>query len=103
MSVLNPMTEARQLTIVPFVAADVPIVRTDPAKLQQVLYNFLSNAIKFSPVGARIDLAATRLSDLRVRVAVSDRGPGIAREKHEVIFEKFRLVDASVTREQGGT
>lgn len=102
-SVLKPLSETKHLSIVPFVAPDVPIIRTDPAKLQQVLYNFLSNAIKFSPANSRIELMATRRSDLRVRIAVTDYGPGIALEKHEVIFEKFRQVDASVTREHGGT
>ena len=48
-SILKPVTEARQLILRSAVAADVPIVSTDPPKLQQVLYNFLSNAIKFSP------------------------------------------------------
>jgi two-component system, NarL family, sensor histidine kinase BarA len=102
-SVLKPLTEQKHLVIIPAVAADVPIIHTDASKLQQVLYNFLSNAIKFSPNGARIDLVAMRDAEESVRIAVTDRGPGIAPEKHDVIFEKFRQVDASHTRGHGGT
>lgn len=102
-SVLKPLTEQKQLTVQPIIAPNVPIIHTDASKLQQVLYNFLSNAIKFSPPGERIELRAQRESDARVRIAVIDRGPGIAREKQDVIFEKFRQADASHTRTHGGT
>jgi two-component system, NarL family, sensor histidine kinase BarA len=102
-SVLKPLTEQKSLAIHSVVAPDVPIIHTDPAKLQQVLYNFLSNAIKFSPANGRIDLIAEREYPDGVRVSVIDRGPGIAPDKHQVIFEKFRQVDASVTRTHSGT
>jgi two-component system, NarL family, sensor histidine kinase BarA len=102
-NLLKPLAEAKELTIISTVAAEVPILQTDPAKLQQVLYNLLSNAIKFSPVAGRIDLSATAEDPQRVRVAVRDQGPGIEPEKHEVIFEKFRQIDGSVTREHSGT
>lgn len=102
-SVLKPLSEEKQLTLSSKVGRDVPIIHTDPAKLQQVLYNFLSNAIKFSPAGARIDLVAERDIDDAVRISVTDRGPGIPAEKHAVIFEKFRQVDSSHTRPHSGT
>jgi signal transduction histidine kinase len=116
-SLLKPLTEPRQVTIVPSVAADMPIIRTDPSKLQQVLYNFLSNAIKFSPEGGLIDLTAERViveagngsamelgaGEEMVQLNVTDRGPGIEQEKHALLFEKFRQLDGSVTRVHGGT
>ncbi len=89
--------------MLPSVASDVPILQTDPAKLQQVLYNLLSNAIKFSPVAGRIDLTAQAEGAEHVRITVKDQGPGIEPEKQEVIFEKFRQIDGSVTREHSGT
>jgi signal transduction histidine kinase len=101
--VLKPLSEKKQLSIVTNVARDVPILRTDPAKLQQVLYNFLSNAIKFSPTGGQIDLAAERVDDEHVRIGVTDQGVGIEPDKQQIIFEKFRQIDGSVTREHGGT
>ncbi|WP_428938175.1 ATP-binding protein [Fontivita pretiosa] len=120
-SVLKPLTDAKGLTIVPTIAADVPIIQTDPAKLQQILYNFLSNAIKFSPANATIELDARLVSAegngqssgsadapsttaaQRVQISVTDHGPGVPPDKHAVIFEKFRQIDGSVTREHSGT
>jgi two-component system, NarL family, sensor histidine kinase BarA len=102
-NLLKPLAEAKGLNIVTAVAADVPIIQTDPAKLQQVLYNFLSNAIKFSPQGGRVDLAAAMEGPDHVRIGVTDGGPGIEPEKHEMIFEKFRQIDGSVTRQHSGT
>jgi signal transduction histidine kinase len=103
-NILKPLSEQKGLSIVSSVGADVPIIQSDPAKLQQVLYNFLSNAIKFSPTGARIDLAATREPDgEHVRISVTDRGPGIDPDKQQLIFEKFRQLEPSHTRTHGGT
>jgi signal transduction histidine kinase len=102
-SIIKPLAEKRSVTVSPSVATDVPIVYTDAPKLQQVLYNFLSNAIKFSPPGGRIDLRAERIEDGQIRIAVTDQGPGIEPDKQQVIFEKFRQLDGSVTREHGGT
>ncbi len=103
-NILKPLCEAKKLTIATDVPADVPILRTDPAKLQQILYNFLSNAIKFSPQDGRIDVSAHRLPETGgVRVAVTDQGPGIDTDKQLMIFEKFRQIDGSVTRQHGGS
>jgi signal transduction histidine kinase len=102
-NILRPMTEQKDLTIHPAVSSDVPILQTDPGKLQQVLYNFLSNAIKFSPEGGRIELSAVRDGAEHVRIAVTDHGPGIPVEKQSIIFEKFRQIDGSVTRTHSGT
>ncbi|HEX8524404.1 MAG TPA: ATP-binding protein [Tepidisphaeraceae bacterium] len=102
-SLLKPLSEKKNLILTSYVAHDVPIIQTDPAKLQQVLYNFMSNAIKFSPQGERIDLKAECEGAEGVRISVTDRGPGISRDKHQIIFEKFRQADASVTREHSGT
>jgi signal transduction histidine kinase len=102
-NLLKPLTESKALTVNITIATDVPIIQTDPAKLQQVLYNFLSNAIKFSPRGETIDLVAELATPDAVRISVTDRGPGIDPEKHAVIFEKFRQIDGSVTRQHSGS
>ncbi len=105
-NVLKPATEAKGLTLTAGVNPGVPILHTDPAKLQQVLYNFLSNAIKFSPQGGDIRLSARPADDgtgTGVRIAVADQGPGIAADQQQLIFEKFRQIDGSVTRQHSGT
>jgi signal transduction histidine kinase len=101
--ILKPLSEKKHLVIVPVIAGDVPILQTDAAKLQQVLYNFMSNAIKFSPPGGQIELTAERVDEAHVRISVTDHGPGIELDKQQMIFEKFRQIDGSVTREHGGT
>jgi signal transduction histidine kinase len=102
-NILRPLAESKNLTIAASAEADMPIMHSDPAKLQQVLYNFLANAIKFSPPGAKIDLAAARDEFDRVRISVTDQGPGIEPANQQIIFEKFRQVDASHTRTHSGT
>jgi signal transduction histidine kinase len=102
-NLLKPLAEAKNLEISPVVAAGVPIIQSDPAKVQQVLYNLLANAIKFSPIDGHVDLTAQCEGDDRVRISVVDRGPGIELDKQDVIFEKFRQIDGSVTREHSGT
>jgi two-component system, NarL family, sensor histidine kinase BarA len=102
-NLLKPLTEQKALVITTSVSAGVPILQTDAAKLQQVLYNFLSNAIKFSPKAGTIEMSAERDGLESIRIAVADHGPGIEPDKHAVIFEKFRQIDGSVTREHGGS
>ena len=101
--VLRPLLEPKNLGIRVHINSDVPLMHTDAAKMQQILYNFLSNAIKFSPAGGQIDLSAARSNEDHVRISVTDRGPGIAKEKQSEIFEKFRQIDASHTRQYGGS
>ena len=102
-NILKPLLEQKGLTLAGEVDMQVPIMRTDPGKLQQILYNFLSNAIKFSPPGGRIDLAAKLDETGHVRISVTDQGPGITPAQQQIIFEKFRQIDASVTRTHSGT
>ncbi len=96
---------------------DLPVVETDLKKFQQIIFNFLSNAVKFTPgAGAdgkpgRVTLRAEVLpgrgegaaSEDRVRVSVIDTGPGIAPEDQARLFQKFQQLDASHTREHTGT
>jgi two-component system sensor histidine kinase BarA len=85
------------------VDAKVPLLVTDAGKVQQVLYNFLSNAVKFTPPRGRIDLTARMLDEKTVRICVKDTGCGIAASDREIIFYKFRQVDGSLTRETPGS
>ena len=105
-TIMRPQGMAKQLKMVVTVAEDLPAVETDPGKLQQILYNFLSNAFKFSPAGGEIRIIAEAVSmDSRgaIRISVVDHGPGVPFDLQDTIFEKFRQVDASHTKSHGGT
>ena len=74
----------------------LPSVRGDAERLRQVLMNLLENAIKYSPVGDEVEVRAYS-EDGRIRIDVSDNGPGIAREDQRLIFEKFGRVTSGHT------
>jgi signal transduction histidine kinase len=77
-----------------------PVV-CDPDRMQQVLANVLSNAIKFTPEGGRVTLHADRAGS-RIRIQVKDTGAGIAAEFLPQVFDRFRQGEAGTTRAQGG-
>ncbi len=84
------------------IPADLPQIETDLAKFKQVLFNLVSNAVKFSPPEKPITIRAW-LGDAAITVAVRDEGIGIDPEHHAMIFEEFRQVDGTARREFGGT
>ncbi len=81
---------------------DTAQVLADPNRLMQALGNLLSNAAKFSPSGATVEIGAQRRGD-HVRIFVRDHGPGIADSFRDQIFTRFAQYDASDTRRAGGT
>jgi two-component system sensor histidine kinase ChiS len=84
---------------------DVPLelrLEGDTQRLVQVLINLIANALKFSPPRGTVDISALR-DGTDVLVRVTDRGPGIAPEHQEVIFESFRQIEGGHTRKHGGT
>jgi two-component system phosphate regulon sensor histidine kinase PhoR len=74
----------------------------DPRALEHVLSNLVDNAVKYCPAGSRISVGASE-EDGRVRLVVSDTGPGIAAEHLSRVFERFYRIDAGRSRELGGT
>jgi signal transduction histidine kinase len=83
-------------------SAELPDVILDPNRVTQVVTNLLSNAIKFSPEGGKVRISAEPWEGL-VRVAVSDRGEGIAPRDLPKLFKKFSQIDSGPTRKVGGT
>jgi PAS domain S-box-containing protein len=73
----------------------------DPNRLQQVFWNLLTNAIKFTPRGGRIQVLLERVNS-HLQVSVSDTGEGISPEFLPHVFDRFRQADASTTRKHGG-
>lgn len=84
--------------------AELPIlgqVAADPVRLQQIVWNLLSNGIKFTPQGGRVDIRLEQIGD-QAQITVRDTGKGIHPEFLPHIFESFRQQDASITRQFGG-
>ncbi|MGV3580172.1 ATP-binding protein [Brevundimonas sp.] len=78
-------------------------VRTDPLRLQQMLFNLLSNAVKFTDDGSITVSVDWRAADNRLVIAVADTGVGIPADRLARIFDSFEQVDAGTTRKYGGT
>ena len=78
------------------------MIEGDPARLRQIVFNLLSNALKFTTQGT-VTLKATKTDDQRLCLEVRDTGIGIPADKLDIIFESFRQVDAGTTRKFGGT
>jgi PAS domain S-box-containing protein len=79
----------------------LPPVAGDPARLQQIVRNLLSNALKFTPPGGRVRVTLDRVGD-EARLVVSDTGVGIAPHFLPHVFDRFRQADSSLTRSYGG-
>jgi signal transduction histidine kinase/DNA-binding response OmpR family regulator len=78
-------------------------IETDRSKLNQILMNLVSNAIKFTYEGKRVGLFAEMEGDDRLLIRVEDQGVGIPRERLGAVFEAFEQADNTVTRRFGGT
>jgi signal transduction histidine kinase/ActR/RegA family two-component response regulator len=99
---LRTQIEERRIQLEVAIAPGLPDVMIDAHRIAQVLTNLISNAIKFSPAGGRIDITVESWSGC-VRVGVRDRGEGIAPQDLPKLFQKFSQIDSSATRQAGGT
>jgi signal transduction histidine kinase len=98
---VRPTADKKHIHIALELEADLPPVYLDELRSQQIVWNLLTNGIKFSPPGSTITVRSWS-RDGQVWTAVSDQGIGIAPEHHQLIFEKFVQVDGSTTRRHGG-
>ncbi|MCY1667178.1 response regulator [Rhizobium sp. SL86] len=80
----------------------VPVIETDPQRLEQVLKNLIANAIKFTEKGS-VTLSVQPLSDNQIAISVTDTGIGIAEDQQRRIFEAFHQADSTISRRFGGT
>jgi two-component system CheB/CheR fusion protein len=98
---VRPVSENRGIHFDSQVSEDIGIVRADPDRIQQVVWNLVSNAVKFTPSGGRVELAARRDRDI-VEIKVTDTGIGIRKEFLAHVFDRFRQAEAGAARSHGG-
>ena len=103
MDFVKPLADKKNLELHATVSTELPDLQSDSGKIKQILYNLVSNAVKFTPSGGKVTIAAGAQGETSVELRVEDTGPGIPKEEQEVIFEQFRQLDSGTTRQYGGT
>ena len=98
---IRPAAEAKGVRVQSVLDPGAGPVLGDPDRLQQVVWNLLANAVKFTPRGGRVHVSLRRV-DSHVHVVVSDTGRGIAAGVLPLIFDRFRQADSSSRRAHGG-
>jgi PAS domain S-box-containing protein len=100
---IEPMVREKRLEYTTALSDDLPVLLTDRTKMKQILLNLLTNAVKFTPEGSVVLRAHLVDGRERFRLEVEDTGIGIQEHDLEAIFDDFRQVDQSSTRQYGGT
>jgi signal transduction histidine kinase len=98
---LHPAAQVRRIGVTCSIGNDVAWLRGDSARLKQIVSNLVSNAIKFSPEGAEVTIAVTRV-DGQAEISVTDQGRGISKEDMPRIFDRFWQQDTSSRRVHTG-
>ena len=99
---MQPLARDKEITLEERLPEDLPQLSADRNKLRRVLVNLVSNAIKFTPRGGRVELRAEAQDGL-VRVSVTDTGVGIPPEDLERLFDKYEQARSRATRSEKGT
>jgi PAS domain S-box-containing protein len=98
---VRPALEAKEIKIETIIDASLRMISGDADRLQQVIWNLLSNAAKFTPNGGRVEISVSQTT-AHVQIQVKDSGPGIDSNFLPHVFERFRQADGSTTRTHGG-
>lgn len=98
---MRPGADARGVRLQLLLDPQAGPVSGDPERLQQVVWNLVSNAVKFTPKGGRVQIRLERVNS-HIEIIVSDSGMGITPEFLPYVFERFRQADSSSTRKYGG-
>ena len=107
----RPQADARSVSLNVSASEHVPIIFLDPGRVEQILGNLLSNALRYTPEGGQIDIeitsppiGMTKSNDIEiVRLTVHDNGPGIPPEAIPYLFDRFFRGDRAGCRDEGGT
>ncbi|MFA6001795.1 MAG: ATP-binding protein [Thermoleophilia bacterium] len=98
----HPFAAQRRIWLEVRASDPLPLVQADEAKIKRILYNLVSNAIKFTPEGGRVILEAHPLKNI-VEISVTDTGIGISPEDQKKIFAEFQQLDSTHSRKFEGT
>ena len=98
---LRPTAEAKGVSVTAELDRAIGLVVCDPHRVQQIVWNLLSNALKFTPEGGRVEVALAQDGD-HASITVSDNGQGISRDFLPHVFERFRQAESGLTRAHGG-
>ena len=105
-SLLEPAASAKGLKMTAVAAPGLGLVKADPLRLRQALYNLMGNAVKFTPQGsieARLTRREAEDGSQRLRFEVQDTGVGVPEDFQATLFERFEQADSSSTRKYGGS
>jgi PAS domain S-box-containing protein len=98
---VRPAMEAKEIKIETIIGASLRLISGDADRLQQVVWNVLSNSAKFTPAGGKVEISVSQ-TGTHVQIQVKDSGPGIDPTFLPHVFERFRQADGSTTRTHGG-
>jgi signal transduction histidine kinase/ActR/RegA family two-component response regulator len=101
LEVVKPLALSKRIDLRFSPEPGATMVSGDPARLQQVIWNLLTNAVKFTPDGGRVDVSVERVGST-IEVNIVDTGPGIAPGFLPHVFERFRQADGAPSRRHGG-
>jgi PAS domain S-box-containing protein len=99
--VIRPAAAAKRIRLDCRLDAGTPVVNADTARMQQILWNLLTNAVKFTPAGGTITIEA-RAVNSQAEITVTDSGVGISADFLPHVFDRFRQADAGTARKFGG-
>ncbi len=97
----QPLVAKKEVQLINAITPDLPPTQADENRLQQIFYNLVGNALKFTERG-RVEISA-KVIDKHLEICVSDTGIGIAEDKLDRIFESFEQAEGSTARDYGGT
>ena len=98
---LEPAATAKHIRVETHLNPTIGPIAADPERLHQIVWNLVSNAIKFTPAGGHVEVSASA-QDQQVRISVKDDGIGFSEDTAARLFERFRQGDSSSTRQYGG-
>ena len=98
----SPLASKKSIEVTTVVEPELTVINADLAKFKQILFNLISNSIKFTPESGTLLIKAQRAGDM-AQISVTDTGIGLSKENQKKIFMAFTQADASTSRQYGGT